>query len=195
MSYYSFKHTVVHQQEHCPRQRLRDSPFSIPLGKMECEDMALEKACLSKQPAWTSPSPSWPEKAGAGRPLSPRVPICWVSPGMAPVGQLSPLRHPAVAALFLSKFSIHGKQETPDFFPSFIPTSVDPPDRCFPLVLPPPRQGELLNQERKNIIAVGVKRPYPLKEQVVHLCDECLPRAALGRDGVWGRAAHRVLMV
>ena len=100
---------------------------------------------------------------GPGDPWSPQVPICWVSPGLAPAGPLSPLICPAVAALFLSKFSVHGKQETPDFFPSFIPTRVNPPDRCFPLVLPPPRQGKVLKKEGENIIAVGSQTSLPFK--------------------------------
>lgn len=103
------------------------------------------------------------EGGGPTDPWSPRVPICGVSPEMTPVEQLPPLIRPTVAAAFLSRLSIHGKQETPDFFPSFIPARVNPPDRCFPLVLPPTRQGKVLNQERENIIAVGSQTYLPFK--------------------------------
>lgn len=146
-----------------------------------------------KQLAWISNSPSNQRRSGARRPLVPSHTyspppgsICWVSPGMAPVGQLSPLVHPALPVLFLSKLSVHGKQETPVFFPSSVRTRVNPPDTCFPLVFPPPRQSKVLNQEGENIISVRTHIYLPFKgnESYTYLFNRCFLRVTLGCYGV-----------
>lgn len=142
-------------------QRSSFHPF---LERWESYVRPLEKRVSEQTAGLDQPFPMVArEGGGPADPWSPGVPISGVSPGMTPVGQLSPLIRPAVAAAFLSRLSVHGKQETPDFFPSFIPTWVNPPDRCFPLVLPPTRQGKVLNQKRENIIPVGSQTSLPFK--------------------------------
>ena len=141
------------------------SSFHLLLETWESYGHPLEKKSLQEN-CWSGPALPHGGQRRQGRPAdpwSPRVPICGVSPGTTPAGHLSPLILPAVAALFLSRLRVHGKQETPDFFPSFIPTRVNPPDRCFSLVLPPTRQGKVLNWVRENIIAVESQTSLPFK--------------------------------
>ena len=66
--YYSFTHTVIHQQDIGPR---------LPLGKVRKLWTSFRKKSPSKLLVWTSPSPWWAEKAGGpqtpGPPKSPSV--------------------------------------------------------------------------------------------------------------------------